>query len=209
MPCCGGIGFCSTNTPPLALITACEANKANYIGLSKCEENKEIYSQQDQIQACTKYKIEYSDSIKIKIQTEIAQEETILEENNNGLIKYTNKLNELYKSASVTEKEKNITKLENEIENLGLLKKPTRNIASKSKKERDEISNYNAELQTTIIDKTRDIKVIKDQIDVIMHDIENKNSKKIEEYKEKILKYERKISNNKRKIKSLQILLEN
>ena len=42
-----------------------------------------------------------------------------------------------------------------------------------------------------------------------MHDIENKNSKKIEEYKEKILKYERKISNNKRKIKSLQILLEN
>ena len=190
-------------------ITACEANKANYIGLSKCEENKEIYSQQDQIQACTKYKIEYSDSIKIKIQTEIAQEETILEENNNGLIKYTNKLNELYKSASVTEKEKNITKLENEIENLGLLKKPTRNIASKSKKERDEISNYNAELQTTIIDKTRDIKVIKDQIDVIMHDIENKNSKKIEEYKEKILKYERKISNNKRKIKSLQILLEN
>ena len=59
------------------------------------------------------------DSIKIKIQAEIAQEETILEENNKGLIKYTDKLNELYKSAIVTEKEKNITKLENEVENLG------------------------------------------------------------------------------------------
>lgn len=184
---------------------ACEANKNSYKEQNKCEENKQIYLQQDQIQACAKYKIDYFDAVKIKTQSDIMEIEKELDDNNNKLVKYTNKLNALYKTDNITQFESEIICLQNQINMLQQIKTPLNAMGHLSTKQKSENKIQIKLIQKDIDNKEKLIKSIEEKIIKEKNIIKVKESTNIKKYNEKILMYNQKILDKMAKINKLKI----
>ena len=199
----------------------CETNKLTYIELNKCEENKQLYIDRDQIELCRKYKIEYSHSVKLNIQAEIAQEEKILEDFTKKLEDSTNKLMNLYKSDEITQKETEIMSLQKEIsvldESITELQKQIIVIkSSMSNANKNSVRKNNEFIEKNIAGIKQNKKKLDNQILAINQVISQlvnvlkvNNKKEVKKYTERISKYEGKILTSKLKINSLRISLAN